>query len=56
MLRGFKRAFLATFKRLRRPSRRITPTMHGLENRTLLSGQRLNKALADSVRPLTAAT
>jgi hypothetical protein len=54
LLGGLKRAFLATFKSLRRPSRRSTPTVHGLENRTLLSGQSMDKALIDSVRPLTA--
>jgi hypothetical protein len=51
---GFKRAFLATFKSLRRPSRRSTPILHGLENRTLLSGQGMEKALIATVRPLTA--
>jgi hypothetical protein len=54
LLVGFRRALLATFKSLRRPSRRSTPFLQGLENRTLLSGQGMAKALVDSVRPLTA--
>ena len=51
MLRTFKKAFLATFRSLQRASRRTTPSLFGLENRTMLSGQGVGKAVVESVQP-----
>ena len=52
MLRGFKTAILAAWNSLRRPSRRNAPSLFGLEKRTLLSGQVVDKAILGSVQPL----
>jgi hypothetical protein len=53
LLRGLKRAFLATWNSLQRPSRRRTPSLFGLEKRTLLSGRAAEKSVLVSVEPLT---
>ena len=53
MLRRFKRAFVAAWNGLRRPSRRRAPSLFGLEKRTLLSGRAVEKAVLVSVEPLT---
>ena len=48
MLRGFAKAVLAAWSRLGRPSRRSEPSLFGLEKRTLLSGQVVEKAALHS--------
>jgi hypothetical protein len=53
LLRGLKRAFLATWNSLQRPSRRRAPSLFGLEKRILLSGRAAEKAVLVSVEPLT---
>ena len=54
MRRIIEKALLAMFSSLQRPSRRSTPSIFGLENRTLLSGQGTQRALVEPVHSLVA--